>query len=198
MRAVELVGERGNATILELSGPSHLEVEQIPGFPIGKGLEESATRYHNMFINNKSAQCCYLERPLFLLYDGNVFDLNSLFPLLSKVGIEYQADPAKQNNVIVVAHGFSDNVLAQLSFNFVNPDSINICPMLTPQNMTLNSRTHFLEDLSAFTAAKIFDPISRPTANGTVIDMGSGIEFFETFRFRSTVVGKPEDRKSVV
>jgi len=193
MSAVELVGEKGNATILELSGPSHYEVEKIDGFPVGKGFEESCAKYHNMWINDKGAQRCYLEKPLFLLFDGNVFDLNSLFPLLSKVGLEYQADPAKPSNVVIVAHGFSDNCLAQFGFNFVNPDSINIFPLLTPQNMVMNSRTHFLEDLAAFTGARVFDSISRPTATGTISDMGSGMEFFEALRFRSTIVGKPDE-----
>jgi chaperonin GroEL len=193
MEAVELVGEKGNATISELSGPSGFSVEKIDGFPVAKGLEESAARYFGMFVNDKNAQRCYVEKPLFLLFDGNVFDLNTLFPLLSKVGIEYQADPSKPNNVVVVAHGFSDNVLAQLSFNFVNPDSINIIPLLTPQSMVLNSRSHFLEDLSAFTGARVFDPISRPTATGKITDMGFGMEFVECFRFRSTIVGKPDE-----
>ena len=193
MEAVELVGEKGNATIMELSGPSRYEVERIEGFPVGKGHEESCARYYPMFLNDKAAQRCYLDKPVFLLYDGNVIDFQSILPLLSLVGMENQEDASKPNNIVVVAHGFSDAVLAHLGFNFANPSSINIFPLITPQNMMQNCRTHFLQDLAAFTGAAIFDPITRPTSTGRTQDLGSGMEYFESFRFRSTIVGKPDE-----
>ena len=68
---------------------------------------------------------------------------------------------------------------------------MNILPMITPMQQFLNSQTHFLYDLAAFTGAKVFglkDSVNHATFN----DLGKGMESFEAYRFRSTVIGDPE------
>jgi chaperonin GroEL len=92
--------------------------------------------------------------------------------------------------MVVVAHGFSDEVLTQLAFNFANPLTINIVPMITPMAGFLNSQLHFLHDLSAFTGAAVFG-MSNQVADATIDHLGKNAESFESYRFRSTVIAHP-------
>ena len=68
---------------------------------------------------------------------------------------------------------------------------MNIMPLKTPMRQFLNSQTAFLYDLAAFTGAKVFG-LKDQLANATLNDLGRGMEYFESYRFRSTVVGDPE------
>jgi chaperonin GroEL len=184
--------DSSHVTIRQLSGPEKYYVERIDGFPIPMGLEESIGKLHVAFINDVANQRCYLEKPLFLLYDGNVNDLIMFMPILEGLGKKYVEESSSDyKNVVIVAHGYSENVLTHLAFNFSNPNTLNVLPMITPMAQFLNSQTHFLHDLSAFTGAKVFglkDPVNLATLN----DLGHGMENFEAYRFRSTVVGDPD------
>ena len=133
-----------------------------------------------------------MEKPLFVLYDGNMNDIVGIAPLLEAIGSKYVNEGNSDfKNVVIVAHGFSENVLTTLAFNFADPNTMNIVPLVTPMAQFLNSQTHFLHDLAAFTGAKVFglkDQINR----ATIQDLGRGMESFEAYRFRSTVVGEPD------
>ena len=193
IRAIDLVGERGHVTISELSGQPHYEVERIDGFPVNKGYEESCARFYPAFVNDRANQRCHLERPIFVLYDGSISDTGTIIPVMEMIGRRYGEDPTSPNCVVLVAHGFSEMVLQDLSVNFPRPETTYVYPLLTPQSMVQNSRSHFLHDLSAFTGARVFDLISNPLSEARMSDLGHGMEFFESFRFRSTVVGKPDE-----
>lgn len=193
MEAVDLVGEKGHVTISELSGPPKYEVERIEGFSVGKGYEESCARFYPAFLNDSAKQRCYLEKPIFVLYDGSITETGSILAILEMIGAAYMDDSLHNaNHVVLVAHGFSDMVLGDLALNFANPQSIYVYPLVTPQNMVQNSRSHFLQDLSAFTGAKVFDVINRPLESATLADFGKDMTYFESFRFRSTIVGQPD------
>jgi chaperonin GroEL len=184
-------GDSSHVTIRELSGKKAYKVQRIDGFPIPMGLEESIGKLHVAFINDQGNQRCYLEKPLFLLYDGNLNDLVSIDSLLAQCGQKYVNGDSDFKNIVIFAHGFSESVLTQFAFNFSDPGTMNILPMITPMAQFLNSQTHFLYDLAAFTGAKVFglkDQVSRATAS----DLGSSMESFEASRFRSTVVGNPD------
>lgn len=185
-------GDSSHVTIRELSGKKGYKVERIDGFPIAMGFEESIGKLHTAFINDQANQRCYLEKPLFLLYDGNMNDLVSIEPLLNVLGNKYAVEGNSDfKNLVIVAHGFSENVLTTLAFNFSNPGTMNVLPLITPMAQFLNSQTHFLHDLAAFTGAKVFglkDQIQRATMG----DLGRNMESFESYRFRSTVVGDPD------
>jgi chaperonin GroEL len=156
------------------------------------GFEESIGKLHTAFINDTANQRCYMEKPLFVLYDGNMNDIVGIAPLLEAIGSKYVNEGNSDfKNVVIVAHGFSENVLTTLAFNFADPNTMNIVPLVTPMAQFLNSQTHFLHDLAAFTGAKVFglkDQINR----ATIQDLGRGMESFEAYRFRSTVVGEPD------
>ena len=185
-------GEGSHVTIRQLSGPEKYVVERIDGFPIPMGFEESIGKLHTAFINDQANQRSYLEKPLFLLYDGQINDLVMLMPIMEGLGKKYvEEGNSDYKNLVIFSHGFSENVLVQLAFNFSNPNTLNVLPMVTPMAQFLNSQTHFLHDLAAFTGAKVFglkDQVSTATLN----DLGRNMESFEAYRFRSTVVGDPD------
>lgn len=185
-------GDSSHVTIRELSGKKSYLVERIDGFPITMGFEESIGKLHTAFINDTANQRCYLEKPLFLLYDGHVNDLVMFLPIMEGLGKKYvEEGNSDYKNLVIFSHGFSENVLTQLAFNFSNPNTLNVLPIITPMAQFLNSQTHFLHDLSAFTGAKVFglkDQVSTATLN----DLGRGMESFEAYRFRSTVIGDPD------
>jgi len=186
-------GESSHVTIQELSGPSGYEVELIEGLPIAIGFEESIGKFHTAFINDKANQRCKLDRPLFLLFDGIVNDLVSFLPIIEELGHKFVNEGNSEfSNLVLVSHGFSENVLTNLAFNFSNPTTLNVVPMATPMTNIKNSRLEFLYDLSAFTGAKIFD-MTNQVAKATIDDLGNGMDTFEYYRFRSTVVGEPSE-----
>lgn len=185
-------GDSSHVTIRELSGKKKYVVERIDGFPIPMGFEESIGKMHTAFINDTANQRSFLEKPLFLLYDGHVNDLIMFLPLMEALGKKYvEEGNSDYKNLVIFSHGFSENVLTQLAFNFSNPNTLNVLPMITPMAQFLNSQTHFLHDLAAFTGAKVFgmkDQVNLATFN----DLGGHMESFEAYRFRSTVIGDPD------
>lgn len=185
-------GDSSHVTIRELSGKKKYLVERIDGFPIAMGFEESIGKLHTAFINDTANQRSYLEKPLFLLYDGHVNDLVMFLPIMEGLGKKYiEEGNSDYKNLVIFSHGFSENVLTQLAFNFSNPNTLNVLPMITPMAQFLNSQTHFLHDLSAFTGAKVFG-LKDQVSNAKLSDLGRGMESFEAYRFRSTVIGEPD------
>lgn len=185
-------GDSSHVTIRELSGKSGYLVERIDGFPISMGYEESIGKFHTAFINDQANQRCYMEKPLYILYDGNVNDLIGFQALLDGCGKKYVEEGNSDfKNIVIVAHGFSETVLTQLAFNMGNPNTMNVVPLVTPMHQFANSQLHFLHDLAAFTGAKVFS-MKDPVQNATMEDLGVGSESFECYRFRSTVIGNPD------
>lgn len=184
-------GDASHVTIRELSGKKAYKVERIDGFPIPIGFEDSIGKLHVAFINDQANQRCYLEKPLFLLYDGNLSDLVMVNPILAGIGTKFMNGEADFKNLVIFAHGFSENVLTQLAYNFSDPSTINVLPMVTPMSQFINSQTHFLADLAAFTGAKVFG-LTHPINKAQPTDLGHGMENFEASRFRCTVVGDPD------
>lgn len=181
-------GSSSHVTIQELSGPSGYKVDLVEGFPIEKGYEESIGKFHASFINDQAHQRCILEKPLFILFDGNITDIVQIQDILTNIGEAYVSGNSDFANVVVVAHKFGDQVLTNLALNFNNPNTINVVPLATPMSPMVNSQLHFLMDLSAFTGAKIFD-MNNPLSEATEEDLGQDMEKIEIYRFRTTIVG---------
>jgi chaperonin GroEL len=55
----------------------------------------------------------------------------------------------------------------------------------------LNSQSHWLVDLAAFTGAKVFG-LKNQISEATIEDLGTGMDSFESTRFRSTLSGSPD------
>lgn len=193
IKAFELIGfsDSSHVTIKELTGPYGFDVSIIEGFPIAIGLEESMGKFFNVFVNDVANQRLYLEKPKFLLYDGHLSDLITLHGILEKFGETFTQGNTDYKNLIVMAHGFGDSVITHLSYNFANPETINVVPMLTPKVGFINAQTHFLQDLAAFTNGKVFG-LKDSVAQAEIRDLGVA-DSFESSRFRSTVVGTPDE-----
>ena len=195
MEAFKITGfsSSSHVTIQELSGPSgEYDVSLVEGFPINQGYEDSIGKFHPAFINDQGNQRCTLDNPLFVLFDGTISDYANLNDMMQAIGHAYVEGNSEYKNVVIVAHGFSEQVLNILSFNFANPGTINIVPLKTPMTQIVNSPLHFLMDLSAFTGAKIYD-IQNPLSTFVDEDWGSGVEKIEIYRFRTTIVGNPDE-----
>ncbi len=187
MDAFRIVGDDGNVTIAEVSGPYAYDVERVEGYPItGMGFEDSCGKYASKFLNDPANQRVFLERPLFVVYHGKLTEIQTITGLMERIGEAWQSDNFR-HNVILVATGFSESVLAQLAMNFVERTSINVVPLLAPNNPMAGGQLGLLEDLCAFTGSKLFDPLNAPLDSAELSDVGSYAKAFEMTRFRTTV-----------
>jgi chaperonin GroEL (HSP60 family) len=183
-------GEGSHITIKEVPGEEGYKIDRIDGLPIYSGHEDLG-KYSNIFLNDIGNQRTFLEKPLFILFDGMINDLIQITPILNEIGERYAAGEEAFKNTIIVAHNFSDQVLTTLALNFVNPQTINIMPLKTPMRQFNNSQQAFLLDLSAFTGAKVFG-LKDQLSGANIDSLGGGMEYFEAYRYRSTVVGDPD------
>jgi chaperonin GroEL len=202
LECFDVAGDDGNVTILEVgSGDSHYEVEQITGYPIAMGYEESCGRFLTKFINDPATQRCLLEDPVFVVYEGKITDISVVQDLMMKIGEAYnnyvtKTDDGwnwKWNNVVLVATGFSDTVLGHLALNFASPLTINVFPLLVPLSPIHNGQHKFLSDIAAITAAKILDSLNAPIQTAGLEDLGVGVKGFEAGRFRSNIIGHADE-----
>jgi chaperonin GroEL len=195
MECYEITGSDGNVTIMEVDGQPHYESEHVQGFPISIGYEDSCGKFYNKFINEPGSQRSVLQNPAFLLYNGRINDITQLATVMEVVVSAYQRpndfglDKPFTQNIVVVATGFSDMVLATLGLSFQDPGSLNVFPLQVPLSPQSNGQNEFLLDLSAVTGAPICDQIEKPLASLSIEDLGTGPELFEASRFRSNIVG---------
>ena len=201
MECFDICGDEGNVTILESSGPFGYEVEKIEGYPIPMGFEESCAKFYPAFINEPATQRIVLEKPAFLLYFGRLNDIQTTLGILEKFAEAWKNKYCEVFNLVLVATGFSENVLASLATNMVDPTTVNIVPLAVPQSPIPNGQRFFLDDLAAVTDAVVYDPITNPLVNATFDGIGNiakdeqdiwkvrSVRTFECSRFRSTIVG---------
>lgn len=191
MECFDLVGDDGNVTILEKNGPSGYLVEPLKGYPItGIGYEDCCKRFFSVFINDKANNRVFMEKPIFVLYYGQINEIQTLLPILMELGDRWNQEKTAAHNVVVVASGgFSETVLGQLSVNWTAESALNVFPMLIPKSPMNNGDMHFLEDLQAITASPIYNPLSRPIEQARPEELGPPLEYFEAHRYRSNVVG---------
>ena len=183
-------GESSHVTIKEVAGEEGYSVSRIDGLPIYSGHEDLG-KFSSVFVNDQANMRTFLQKPLFILFDGMLNDLVQIAHILDQIGDQYAAGNEDYKNVVIVAHGFSDNVMTTLAYNFANPGTINIVPLKTQMRQFNNSQTAFLYDLGAFTGAKVFG-LKNQLATGTLQDVGGGMEYFECYRYRATIVGDPD------
>jgi chaperonin GroEL len=190
MECFAITGDDGNVTIVE--GSNRYKAEKIEGFAIGMGYEESCGKFYPQFINDPGTQRCVLEKPVFLLYHGQINEIQTLQLLMERVGHAWQNDQFA-HNVVVIATGFSETVLANLAVNFTFEGSINVLPLLVPMSPQSNGQLQFLLDLAAVTGSKVLDPLKAPIDQAGLEALGPGVDFFEASRFRSSVLGYADE-----
>ena len=181
LECFELVGNDGNVTLQEESGRSGYQVERLEGYPVGIGYEDSCGGYYPVFLNDTGRQICELKKPVFILYFGRLNDIYPCLSIFDKLG-------GKENNVVLVATGFSDNTLSALASNFAHPTTAKIFPLKAPLTQMKTGQMDFLMDLAALTGATIFDPLNNPIETAEIEQLGRA-DGFEASRYRSNVFG---------
>lgn len=168
MDAFKICGDDGNVTILDVSGPSKYEVEKLDGYPIGVGYEDSCGKYYPLLINDPANQKIMADKPMFLLYFGRITDVQTVVPILEKLTILWTNGDLIPHNIVIVALGFSEAVLQQFALMATRADQLKIYPLVVPQTAITNGQRSFLDDLSAVTGAKVFDPMTAPIEDCTL------------------------------
>lgn len=184
------VGEEGNLTIIEESGPSRYKVEKITGYTVDTGYEESCKKFAPQFINDRSGTLVGLQRPVFVLYDGIIQDTQQVLEGLNRIFDYFANTGIPEKNIVLVAHGFSDIVLADLEINWNTPNMMKVFPLLTPQRAIINWRSNFLRDIQAYIGAPIFNPLDAPFSevNPESLVKNNLVTAFEASRFRSSII----------
>lgn len=189
MECFDIAGDEGNVTITELNGPSRYEVEHVEGYPVPIGYEESCMKFYPSFVNDPANQRTVMDKPVFVCYHGKITEMQSIVMLMERIGQAWQEN-GYNHNVVLVATGFSETVLATLAMNFAMPNTINVFPLLVPHFPTRNGQLDFLEDLCAVAGAELFDPLNSPLDGAQLWQLGPGVQSFEAARFRSTILGR--------
>ena len=192
MKCYDITGDEGNVTIIEESGPSGYCVEEIKGFGISIGYEETCGRLWSKFVNDAGTSRCLMDRPVFAVYNGKITETQTIQLFMEKIGNAWASGAYNHHNVVLVANGFSESVLGELAVNFSLANTINVYPLTAPQSPSPGGQEGFLEDVCAITGAILFDPLNRTFDQGEFQDLGPGVELFEASRYRSNIVGHAE------
>lgn len=195
MECHNLVGDDGNMIVTEAYGePATYNVLKHNGFTMDRGYEVSCERWHGEFINDPGNSRIYHEKPVYLLYDGVINDPSTISYALGSLAALYTSDTEKYPNAaVIIAHGFSESVLQFLAVNARHGD-FKCVPLKTVQEVTLNSGTHYLHDIAAYTGAIVFNAISKPLQQATEAELLQGkSDAFEMARFRSSIIGEPDE-----
>lgn len=188
----DLVGDDGNVTITEISGPSGFEVERIEGYPVPIGYEDSCVKFKDKFINDPANQRTVLENPVFIVNHGRITEIQTLVDLMERIGDAWQQEGFR-HNVVLVATGFSESVLGQLAVNFAEATTINVFPLLAPLSPVPNGQLGLLEDICAVTGSKLFDPLNNPISRAELHELGTFAKTFEASRFRSVIISDTDE-----
>ncbi len=206
MTCFGICGDDGNVTISEASeGNSPYPVTKVEGFPVPNGYENSCGKFYPVFINDQEKQRSLVERPVFVLYFGRVTEIQSAVPLFQKLQEAWSGQYLKTPNIVFVAEGFSEAVVAQLAMFWSTPTNINVLPLVVPSSPIPNGHRHFLDDLAAITGAKVLDPVTATLSEAEFEDLGNialdldnvwktqGVTAVECGRYRTTILGHCDD-----
>ena len=199
LEGLDTVGDEGDMTIVEATGPSTYTVQRINGYTVERGYEESARHMANGFINDKSGTMVILEKPLVVLFDGVINDLGQIHEGMGLIHNYITANKIPSVQVAVVAHGFSDTCLGDLHLNWNHAQTkVKVYPMLTPEKSIQNWRTNFLYDLQAYTGVSVFNPIDRPITdlNPEQLFQNCKVNKIEVSRYK-TMVFADEDSEAI-
>lgn len=96
-------------------------------------------------------------------------------------------------NLVVLASGFSDQVLTTFFINFREVDKLKLVPVIAPQGPTVGYQGQVLQDVAALVGARVLDAQAIAAGKFTLADLGPGTSQFEMYRTRSSIVGAAHD-----
>jgi chaperonin GroEL len=148
--AVLAAGDDGHVILEEAQGDD-MRVETIDGYIVTTGLKDIG-QLGPVFINDRSNQQCKMDNGVVFLYNGAINDLKVTAFIQDAIeGTDLYGSP-----ILIIAHDFSDTVMDMFAKNVKG--GITICPVKTPRSGLPNSKTIFLEDMAAYTGARVLDP----------------------------------------
>lgn len=150
VEAVMTAGDDGTVLIEEAQG-NQLKVEAMNGYVVTSGLKDIGS-LGPIFINDRSGQQAKMDQGLVFLYNGSINDLK--VPSAVQKAIEGTAYFGKP--VIMFAHSFADTVLSACAKT--TQGGYMVVPVKTPMSGVPNSQSMFLQDMSAYTGATVYDP----------------------------------------
>jgi len=182
--AVMAAGEDGHIILEEAQG-DEMRVETIDGYVVTHGLKDLG-QLGPMFINDKTNQQVKMDNGFVFLYNGSINDLKVTAYIQDAIeGTELYGSP-----LMLIAHDFSDSVMDMLAKNVKG--GITICPVKTPRSGLPNSKTVFLEDMSAYTGARVLDPSNIDDI--TEEDFGE-FTFAKCNTYETLIIAEPEEER---
>lgn len=187
--AFKIVGENGYISLSEDTAEPGFEIQKIKGFSFNKGYDDYLQQIAVEFINDSENQQIFLQGCKFLLIDGKVKDLRGIQNIL--IFLEHLAESNKAPvNLLLVCHGFTREIIQDLSRLWKLSGFLKIFPVVTEINQLNSSQFEFLKDLSAYTGARIFSPMTDNFKNFKATDLGILENLsFECSRYKSTFLG---------
>lgn len=196
IESLNLVGDEGNLTIVEHQGNSRYEVERIKGYALDSGYEESCKNFANGFINDKSGTLVCIDDPIVILFDGVVTDINQVVDFFTRMGDYLNKERQAGRGCVLLAHGYSESVVAEFHTNWNYPaSSIKVFPLVTPKKAIMNWSSQILRDLQAYTGAPIFNPLDKPLVDADLEQLASGcrVTYFECGRFSTNIISNEDE-----
>jgi len=182
--AVMSAGEDGHIILEEAQGDD-MRVETIDGYIVTHGLKDLG-QLGPMFINDKTNQQVKMDNGVVFLYNGSINDLKATAYIQDAIeGTDLYGSP-----LMIVAHDFSDIVMDMFAKNVKG--GTTICPVKTPRSGLPNSKTVFLEDMSAYTGARVFDPSNMDDI--TEEDFGE-FTFAKCNTYETLIIADPEEKR---
>lgn len=184
VKAIRTSGEDGAILLEESSGKETQSIVQ-EGFAISKGMDFLGS-IGSVFVNNQKDMECVLDRPVIVMFNGTLRDANQVVNI-----IQQNMNSGDVRPMVFVAHDFSDEVRSMFAINF-KQGAIKIVPVITPRDGTPMGKELLLEDLAAYTNAKVFDPTTLKDAK--LQDLGD-CDKFRMSRWQTVFVGEPDQRR---
>lgn len=182
VQAILTSGEDGAILLEESSGKDTRSAVQ-EGFALPKGLDFLGS-LASVFVNNEKDLECVIDRPLIVLFNGTLRDVNVVADIVQK-------NMNNQNDIrpmVFVAHDFTDDVRSLFAINF-KQGSIKIVPVITPRDGTPMGKELIMQDLAAYTNGKVFDPSNVKTLK--LEDLGD-CDKFSMSRWQTVFIGEPD------
>lgn len=156
VKAVTAAGEDGTVLIQEDQGGG-MRVETVDGYIITTGLRDIGA-IGTAFVNDRAGQQVKMDAGLVVLFDGTLNDL--VLPAAIQTACENNPD-LYGKPIVVFAHDFSDPVIEK--FLKSTKAGVTVLPIKTPKSTLTNSRTMFLQDMSAYAGGTVMDPATAPS-----------------------------------
>lgn len=174
MHCYDICGDEGNVTLVEAAGLGGYEVEEIQGYPIHTGYEEGGGPFSQDFVREPSLHRTVMNKPLWCLYDGQITEINTVKEifeaLFADAGVWGREND--ERDIIVIAKGFSEMVLGNLSLNWRTTGSPKVLPLRIPPSAFDGGSRAFLEDLAAVVGAEVYNPLVNPIQKVTFAGLG--------------------------